>query len=252
MKIPKGIVTLLALVVADGVLAQIGEAELPDQARERLLGQWYYELNVPGGGRIVAYRFEIDESNRLVGSAEFIGFADLPAQLRNVRMPVRSISVEGDDITFEVPSIGSRFVGEFRRERIVGTATRPNGSEELRVTLRKGQYTIPYALDLTDEQIRILQGTWVGEIDAPTGVNENIFRFEILNDGKLHGYLDNPTSGQIGMIIRRLSLKEGKLKLETVFPPGDFSGDIEGNDLTGGWRPIGARFAIPARYRKVD
>ena len=252
MKIPHGIVILLALAAADGVPGQIAGSEFPEQARERLLGQWYYELNVPGGGRIVAYRFETDESNRLVGLAEFIGFADLPAQLRNSPLPIRNIAVEDDNVSFEVPSIGSRFVGEFRRERIVGTATRPNGSEELRVTLRKGQYTIPYALDLTDEQIRILQGTWVGEIDAPSGVNENIFRFEMLNDGKLHGYLDNPTSGQIGMIIRGLSLREGKLKLETVFPPGDFSGDIAGSDLTGGWRPIGARFAIPARYRKVD
>lgn len=73
-----------------------------------------------------------------------------------------------------------------------------------------------------------------------------------MNDGKLHGYLDNATTGQMGMIVRNLSLNEGVLKLEVVFPRGDFSGEILGGELAGGWRPAGARFAIPAWYRKVD
>lgn len=156
-RIPTSIVAALAIVVVDGLVAQPA-SDLADETKERLLGQWHYELNVPGGGRIVAYRFEIDETNRLVGIAEFIGFADLPERLQGSALPITNMVIDGDSLSFDVPSIGSRFVGEFKRKRIVGRATRPNGAEDLRVSLIQGQYTIPYALDLTEDQTEILQG----------------------------------------------------------------------------------------------
>lgn len=242
-----GIVMAVCIVLAGAAAAQPA-LDIPAETQARLLGQWFDEIATDYEGRIVAYRFEIDGSGQFVGFAEFIGFEEQPLGLS---LPITNATADEDVISFDVPGLGSTFEGEFKKDRIVGRAIRSNGGS-LRLRLTKGQYVIPYALDVTDEQIEILQGTWVGEIDTPYGINQNIFKFAVLNDGKFHGYLDNPTTGQLGMIIRRLSLEEGQLKLETVYPKGDFVGDISGNDLTGGWRPAGARFSIRAKYRKVD
>ena len=247
MKTSKYIFLAAAVILARGVAAQPG-LDVPDEVRQRLLGQWSDEVKNQMEGRMFVYRFELDESGRLVGFAELIGFSD--AQ-QGASFPIANATVDGDHISFDVPSIGSTFDGEFRRNGIVGKAVRPNGLS-VRLSLTKGPFTIPYALDLVDEQASILRGTWVGEIDTPQGTHQNIFRFVTLSDGRLHGYLDNPTLQLWGMVVRNLSLQEGVLRLATVFPPGDFRGEVSGGELTGMWRPAGARQSIPARYRKVD
>ena len=215
---------------------------LPDESRNALLGQWYDEVRTPTGGIIIAYRFEIDAADRLVG------FADVPEQ-QQLNMPITNAVVEGENLSFEVPSVKGRFEGEIRQDKIIGNAIDVNG-QTARLSLKKGQYEIPYALDLSKEEVETLLGRWEGQIEVPGGTQQNIFRFAMVN-GAFYGYVDNPTSGLMGMKINRLSLKDGTLRLETVSPPGKFSGDVSGNDIHGRWVPGGQNLSLSANYHKV-
>lgn len=215
---------------------------VPDDVKSELLGQWYDQVKSPTGGLIIAYRFETDSSGRLVG------FADVPEQ-QQLSMPITNATVAGDDISFEVPSVKGKFVGEIKKGKIVGDAVSANGQKS-RLSLKKGEYTIPYALDLPGEQRDLLQGRWEGQIDIPGGTQVNNFRFAVL-DGQFYGYLDNPTAGLIGMKIGRLSLTDGKLRLETVSPPGRFTGELAGGEIHGSWVPGGQNMSLSASYRKV-
>lgn len=238
-------VWMLTIMFSNVVPAQNNnDPDVSGETLEQLAGQWYGKIRDRTGGIIMAYRFEI-KGNRLVG------YADVPEQ-QKFNMPVINTYIEGKELSFEVPDANNRFTGTIRNNKIAGK-TNVAGGRIVSLSLRKGEYSIPYPLDLSRELIGILQGRWVGQLRAPDGIHGNIFRFAVLNDGKFHGYLDNPTMRLWGMKIKKLSLKDGVLKLETVEPSGTFRGELSGNEITGKWTPGGSRMLrIEASYKKVE
>lgn len=216
--------------------------KLPGDVKNDLLGQWFDKVRSPTGGLIIAYRFETDKSNRLVG------FADVPER-QQLNMPITNATVDGENISFEVPTVKGRFVGEIKKGKIIGDALAADG-QKVRLSLKKGQYTIPYALEVSKQGKDILQGRWEGQIERLGGSDRNIFRFAVL-DGRFYGYVDNPSIGLWGMRIDSLSLKDGRLRLETASPPGRFTGEVSGGEIHGSWVPGGQNFSLSANYKKV-
>ena len=217
---------------------------LPDEIRDQLLGQWHGIIKTPVGGTIVAFRFETDKLNRV------IGFVDIPER-QQLNMLITNAVLEGKKFYFEIPNVKGKFVGKFTKSKIAGNTIAFNGKKES-LTLRKGEYTIPNPLDLSEEQKSILHGRWDGKIKPPGGENVNIMRFMTLNNGKFYGFIDNPTLGLMAMKIRNLSLKGEELRLELVTPPGKFRGKISGDQIDGTWKSGGQPISIPGSYKKVS
>ncbi len=210
------------------VLTPFKRARPAGQDMDRLLGEWAgISPNKDGFGQRIICRFEKNVNGELAG------FVDIPdGGLMN--LPIPNIWMDGNQLRFRIPGIQTEIIGEFSSRSIAGTI-KTWGEEAGDIELVKGKKYQPSVirLDLTAEDMKLLQGRWSAE-----GQVTAFFRFEQNPDGEIAGFYDVPQSGVQGMRIYKASLVDGTLSLKATLV--EYTGTLSGNTISGTMTTLGA------------
>jgi hypothetical protein len=194
-------------------------------------GHWEGSVTLPSMELNVAVDLALDNNDK------WIGDIDIPAQ-RVTDMPLKSISVSGSTVTFEI-SMGEgepTFQGNLSEDgqRISGDFT-------------QGGNTFPFALKRTGEAKVVVTaknaelpagfvGDWEGTLETPQGRLRLVFHLGN-KAGSAEGTIDSLDQGAMGIPMDEISTNGDSIKTGVRVVTGSYSGKLgeDGRTLTGTW-----------------
>lgn len=201
------------------------EAELAGAAMDQLRGSWVGELTVQGITLAIVYRFEQDEEGR------FVGFLDSPDQ-GALGIPVTSIRLDDGALSFAIPQISGEYTATLDGDSMTGTFTQLGMPTPL--DMSRGEY-VQRGLELSQEVMDRLEGSWVGSIQGPGGALTIVFRFEPTADGGMAALLDSPDQGASGIPINEVNLEGDSLELVIAAAQASFTAMLSAGEMAGTW-----------------
>jgi hypothetical protein len=242
-RVPRAVLTYTATMadgkMTDGTWSQRGQdvplsmekgeyvpagIQLSDEAFSRLEGSWVGKLTNPAGNQLnVVFRFEKNDEGNIAA------FMDSPDQGAK-GIPVTEASLDGDQLSMTIPAARGSYTATVTDGQIEGTWSQ--GPNQQPLVLTPGEYTPTVAvLDLTDEAMAALEGTWRGQM----GPLEIVMRFERTADGQPVAFLDVPMQGVTGVSIDGVSLTDGDLSVSIAAISTNYTGKLDGSQITGQW-----------------
>ena len=92
-----------------------------------------------------------------------------------------------------------------------------------------------------------LEGAWLGSLKvSPTDSLRLVFNIRANPDGSFSGTLDSPDQGATGIVISRIAVEKGQVKVEVSVVGGGFEGmlNAEGSEMSGQWKQGGAALDV--------
>lgn len=242
-RVPRAVLTYTATIadgkMNDGTWSQRGQdiplsmergefvpegLKLSDEAFSRLEGSWTGKLSNPAGAEVhVVFRFERNDSG------DIVVFLDSPDQGAK-DIPVTEASLDGDQLSMTVRAAQASYAATFSDGRIEGTWTQGPSPQPL--VLTPGTYEPAAAvLDLSDEAMAALEGTWRGKM----GPADIVFRFERTPNGEPVAFLDVPAGGVSGVPIASVSLTDSDIEVSIPARSVTYTGKLDGSQITGQW-----------------
>ena len=211
------------------VLTPFKRSRPAGQDMDRLLGEWAgISPNEDGFVQRIICRFEKNVNGELAG------FMDVPDG-GFLNLPIPDIWMDGNQLRFRIPGIQTEIIGELSSDSIMGTfKTWGEGADDIELVKGKKYQPSVIRLDLTAEDMKLLQGRWSSKGGPVTA----IFRFERNPGGEIAGFYDVPESGIQGMRIYKASLVDGTLSLKATFV--EYTGTLSGNTISGTMTTLGA------------
>ncbi len=210
------------------------EKQLSAEVIGKVAGRWTGSLSIPGGNSLaIVMNFDAGDAGKLTGTMES------PDQTPR-KFPMENLLVNDTDVSFNVDTIRGRYEGSFADGKIVGTWSQ---GQDFELVLTRAEFDPrEYALDLSEEDAAMLEGSWWGEISTPIGPVPAIFRF-VQNDGDfMLGYFDSPDRGASDIPLKTFNINDGVV--EMTMATGGFSGTIEGGKITGDFRQGGQKLPL--------
>jgi len=199
---------------------------LSQAAKDALSGSWVGKLETPGGALTIVYRFEED------ADGNFVGYLDSPDQGAD-GMAISDIELADGQLQFKVARVRGEYVATMTEGGMEGTWTQ--GPQPTPLTMSRGEYT-PESLDLSQEAMESLAGSWVGTVESPAGELTIVLRFETNDDGDFEGFLDSPTQGASGIPITQIALAQGELVLTIPAVKGEYAARLSEPQMQGTWK----------------
>jgi hypothetical protein len=103
------------------------------------------------------------------------------------------------------------------------------------LVMSRGEYR-PRGLELSQEAIDRLAGSWVGRVQNPAGAALAIvFRFESTEAGNVVAFLDSPDQGANGIPMSELQLEGDQLSLVVPAAQASFRATLSADGMEGTW-----------------
>ena len=215
-------------------LTPFKEKQLSAELIGKVAGRWTGSLSIPGGNSLaIVMKFDSGDAGKLTGTMES------PDQSPR-KFPMESLLVNDTDVSFNVDTIRGRYEGSFADGKIVGIWSQ---GQDFELVLTRAEFDPrEYALDLSEEDAAMLEGSWWGEISTPIGPVPAILRF-VQNDGDfMLGYFDSPDRGSRDTPLKTFNISDGVV--EMTMAAGGFNGTIEGGKITGDFRQGGQKLPL--------
>lgn len=209
-------------------LAPYEEVTFSQETIDFLKGQWSGKLVIPAGGEFnLVLHFEINDTGKFVG---FVQNADAGDN----KTPMANLAYENGNLSFRVPQAGAEYKGKLEGDGFVGKLNQ--GGNDMTLNVKRGGYKAPVVeLALTEDDMKVLQGSWKGKLGPLTLV----FRFEKNADGLIVGFVDSPDQGAMGLRMSEASLVDGTVKFGLSMPPASYTGKLSDNSIEGNWTQNG-------------
>jgi hypothetical protein len=192
---------------------------IPALTYARLQGPWHAEVQ----GLNVQIRIEQQGDT-------FFAYLDSPDQGAS-DIPISSLALEQDTLTFAVTAAGMNFNGELANDQIVGTWSQMG--TDTAVTFVRGPYNASANLDAAASQQLI--GTWSGTVNN----TELVFEFSEAN-GSVSGSLSIPAMGAQGLGLSELAGNSDAMSFSVRGIQATFAGSLDGDSLSGEWSRAGS------------
>lgn len=190
---------------------------------QQLLGEWYGSFEMPNGRSYMNLFQFTKEDGRVSATYQVVGQGQQG-------VPITDILFKGNQISF---LIGGRlkYKGVLDGKTITGTGTLD--TTEMDFNLTKGKYIEP-GIEMSAEDIKRLQGTWVGRVKTITDVMiTNVLTFEPNEQGKLKATARTPERGNRPVKLVSVVFNENRLSFEMEGVRKTFSGKVHNNTITG-------------------
>lgn len=185
----------------------------------RLQGPWHGQV----ASLTVVFRVEQVDG-------KYLAFLDSPDQGAS-DIPITTLEVNGDDLTFEIAAAGASFSGQISAEELSGEWNQ--GGQTTQLALVRGPYTP--SVNLSDQVMQQLAGTWQGEVND----TQLVFRFTLDADGHFEASLDIPSLGANGLPLSNLNIEGENFSFGVGGIGAEFAGTLSGNQLNGEWTRAG-------------
>ena len=193
------------------------------EAADPLAGDWHGIVATPQGELMLIVRFE---SN----SEGYRGTLESPAQAPGQRIPLHEPTLNGEELTFTVPTIAARFHGRLDGVRWVGSL---HQQIEMPLSLQRG---LPPAAPVIDG----LDGTWSGSLHR-NGVDLRLVLRISTGDRGTIVQLDSPDMSAFDLPVAGFERKGTELRFEVPAASVRYEGQLseDGRRISGPWRRIG-------------
>lgn len=209
----------LELSFARGEYQQDGLGITPlDYAR--ISGPWNGEVN----GLTMVIRIEQEGD-------QYLAFMDSPDQ-GAANIPIGELSVDGDTLEFAIAAVQGSFAGEISSEAITGTWTQAGNSVPF--TFSRGDYVAN--ADVPAELRERVSGGWRGTVNG----TELVFQFTEADNGGFNAVMAIPSMGAGPLPLADMSLDGDTFSFSVGQIQAQFSGTIDGDEISGDWSRAGA------------
>jgi len=191
-------------------------------AYNALLGEWHGKLKIPGGPtNTQVVRFSMDKNGRISGSRQVV---EQNAQ----GLPVNNLLFKDNQVSFLFA--GLDYKGRLSGDTITGTAKL--NALEIELNLTRGKYVEP-GIDMPAEDIKRLEGRWVGRVKTSTGVMVNtVWTFKRNDAGQLKATIMSPERNSTVRLID-VVLNGDRLSYRLQRVDKTFSGKVNKSTITG-------------------
>ena len=197
---------------------------LSEAGKKLLMGQWHGKLKTQGLEFNIVFHFENNDKGEFAPGVQ-------NADVGNNQTPMENLSLENDDLLFQLGGGQAEYRGKLAGNNITGHLKQ--AGQEIELNLVKGEFKAEVPkLALTDADFEKLGGKWSG----PMGPLTIVFRIEKNADGVIVAFLDVPAQKAQGLKVTAASLTDNHLELSLSIPPVTYSGDLDGNTITGNWK----------------
>jgi hypothetical protein len=192
-------------------------------AQEDISGTWAGQLEVAPDTQLEIH-FVLTRAGD--GSYAAVVTSPDPGGIKDVAANAVSFADGRLSMTFDALSGG--YEGTLANGELTGEWRQPGASLPLAL--------VPYeAPVLSQADIELLEGQWVGKLSAGGGELTIVFRFETNEDGELVGNLDSPDQGARGIAMSNIELVDGELSFRVARVRGEYTATLEGDRMTGTW-----------------
>lgn len=199
-------------------------------AQTNISGIWEGVLAVAPGQEIeVRFTFE------LAADGSYSGVLNAPDQPSLTNIPIDSVALTGDDITFLVSAVSGEYSGMLAAETITGVWSQAGTSFDLNLT----PYEEPV---LTAETFALIEGSWVATLrPIPGGELELtvILRFEESEAGVYRGFFSVPEQGASDIPIDSIEVDGTKLTAAVSQARIEISGNVTGDTIDAEFKQAG-------------
>jgi len=200
-----------------------------------LLGEWVGELMPPDGSKLTAVlRFQMSSDGK------FTGTADIPVQGQS-GIPLTDIVLEGDEVTLKIAGGQADYKGKLIGNKIEGAVKQ--GGQDMKMNLTRGKYENP-GFDLSPEDMKRVQGLWIGKYGAGGPPFLTVWKFERRMDGKIKGTAAAPEATTQVLPFTDLSLKGDQFACKIQGAGAEFTGTLKGDTLSGTFKSGGKDLAL--------
>lgn len=192
-------------------------------AQEDISGTWAGQLEVAPDTKLeihfVLTRAADGSYTAVVTSPDPGGIKDVAAS---------AVSFEGGRLSMTFDALSGGYEGTVANGELTGEWRQPGTTLPLAL--------VPYeAPVLSQADIELLEGQWVGKLSVGGGELTIVFRFETDEDGELVGNLDSPDQGARGIPMSNIELVDGELSFRVARVRGEYKAKVEGDAMTGTW-----------------
>ena len=200
-----------------------------------LVGEWVGELAPPAGPKITAvFRFQMSKDGK------FSAVADIPEQGQS-GIPLSDVVLEANEVTLKIAGGQANYTGKLIGDRIEGAVKQ--GAQEMKLNLTRGKYEYP-GFDLSPEDMKRLQGLWIGKYGAGGPPFLTVWKFDKRMDGKLKGTSAAPEATTQVLPFTDLSLKGDQFACKIQGAGAEFTGTLKGDILSGTFKANGKDLAL--------
>lgn len=203
------------------VATMLAALAAPAGAQQDISGTWAGELAVAPDTELeihfVLTRTADGAYTAIVTSPDPDGVKDVPASAAHFEGGRLSLTVDALSGAYEGTLADGAITGEWRQQ---GTS--------MPLVLAPFEPAV-----LSQEDIDLITGQWVGTLSPPVGELTIVYRFETDADGELVGFLDSPDQGARGIAISNIELVDGELSFRVARINGEYTAVIDGDEMTG-------------------
>ena len=206
------------------VVAMHLQQALAQSGTEQLLGEWNGQVGSESSNVVIIFNFEMKDSDEITGSVKIRGSA-------GEGLSIDDITVDEIKVHFRFNNNKSEYLGVLSGDRIEGQLTQAGTTIPL--SLNRGKYVNPYALNLSTDEMSRLNGEWHGEINFPDGPLLVFLRFGNNSAGEFIGLADAPYHTDFNLPVTDVSLDNEKLEFQITRLAMTFNGKLEENEISG-------------------
>ncbi|TAJ93228.1 MAG: hypothetical protein EPO31_03185 [Gammaproteobacteria bacterium] len=190
-------------------------------AQQDISGIWQGKLDL-GGDQSLTVQFILEKQDDGAWSA-IVNSPDTGG-IKNVK--AGAVAFDGTSLNIDVAELSGGFKGQFKDGKFEGTWSQA-GSD---MPLILAPYTKPV---LSQADMDLLAGEWVGKLEVPAGALTLVFRFEINAAGELAGFIRSPDQGGNEAPAADIELVDGVLSLKVPAAQVDIKGKLSGTQFAG-------------------
>ena len=197
----------------------------PLKANENALGDWTGELSTPQGNLPLIVTIMEDETGALKAELES------PAQAPGQKIPISSISIEGDTLSFTIQALGASYTGTWddNGDQWVGTFKQ---GMDFPLVLKRG---LPDAKPV----IEGMDGAWEGTLTMNNANFRLILRVTTGDQGTVPT-LDSPDFGAQGLAVTEFTKESETVRFTVPAAGAKYEGILsDDNTLSGTWAQPG-------------
>jgi len=210
-------------------------------AQTNISGIWEGVLAVAPGQEIeVRFTFE------RAADGSYSGVLNAPDQPSLTNIPIDSVALTGDDITFLVSAVSGEYSGMLAADAITGVWSQAGTSFDLNLT----PYEEPI---LTAETFALIEGSWMATLrPIPGGELEYtvILRFQQSDAGVYQGFFSVPEQGASDIPMDSIAVEGSKLTAAVSQARIEISGNVTGASITTEFRQAGQ--VLPIEFSRGE
>ena len=173
--------------------------------KETLSGEWHGEIQSKQGNTTFIFKFNTTDSGKRAGTVNIAG-------AKGNGLPIENFEMKDGNVKISFNSGKAEYQGTLSGNQITGNLITRGVTVPL--TMEKGKFENPYALSLTTEEMKRLNGEWHGVLKYPAGPMLFIIRFGQNGAGEYVGLVDRPYYSDYNAPITEAVLDGDKLEFK--------------------------------------